>query len=46
MLNELGKYGLGKRDLNANINFFSRVTVHDSGALHFEAEHWRCGRFR
>ena len=27
MLNELGKYGLGKRDLIANINFFSRVTV-------------------
>ena len=24
MLNELGKYGLGKRDLIANINFFSR----------------------
>ena len=35
MLNELGKYGLGKRDLIANINFFSRVTVDERGALHF-----------
>ena len=33
MLNELGKYGLGKRDLVANINFFSKVTVDDAGAL-------------
>ncbi len=28
-LNELGKYGLGKRDLAANINFFSKVTADD-----------------
>ncbi len=30
-LNELGKYGLGKRDLAANINFFSKVTADDDG---------------
>jgi urea carboxylase-associated protein 2 len=39
MLNELGKYGLGKRDLVANINFFSRVTADDDGGLHFDPEH-------
>ena len=33
MLVELGKYGLGERDLIANINFFSKVTVDESGAL-------------
>ena len=36
MLNELGKYGLGKRDLIANINFFSRIAVGDGGALEFD----------
>ncbi len=30
---ELGKWGLDKRDLVACINFFSRVTVDDDGAL-------------
>jgi uncharacterized protein len=45
MLNELGKYGLGKRDLIANINFFSRVTVNDGGALEFHAAHCRSGEF-
>jgi MFS family permease len=29
MLVELGKYGLGERDLVANINFFSKVVVRD-----------------
>jgi hypothetical protein len=32
---ELGKYGLGKRDLVANVNFFSRIDVDDEGVLHF-----------
>ena len=45
MLNELGKYGLGKRDLVANINFFSRVTADEDGALHFDTEHCRAGAF-
>jgi urea carboxylase-associated protein 2 len=45
MLNELGKYGLGKRDLIANINFFSRVTVEDSGALAFDSAHCRAGDY-
>jgi urea carboxylase-associated protein 2 len=43
MLNELGKYGLGKRDLVPNINFFSRVTADDTGALHFDPAHCRAG---
>jgi urea carboxylase-associated protein 2 len=43
MLNELGKWGLGARDLVANINFFSRVTVDDSGAMSFDTEHCRAG---
>ena len=30
---ELGKYGLGKKDLAANVNFFSRVEVSDEGDL-------------
>jgi urea carboxylase-associated protein 2 len=45
MLNELGKYGLGKRDLIANINFFSRVTVDETGALHFDPHHCRAGDY-
>jgi urea carboxylase-associated protein 2 len=32
---ELGKWGLGPRDLAANVNFFSRVDVRDDGALSF-----------
>jgi uncharacterized protein YcgI (DUF1989 family) len=33
VLTELGKYGLGERDLIANINFFSKVVVDDAGAM-------------
>jgi urea carboxylase-associated protein 2 len=32
---ELGKHELGKRDVVANVNFFTRVTVDDTGALRF-----------
>lgn len=34
-LTELGKYGLGKRDLAANVNWFSRVNVTDDGMMQF-----------
>jgi urea carboxylase-associated protein 2 len=34
-LNELGKYGLGKRDIVPNVNFFSKVTVGHEGQLYF-----------
>ena len=33
---ELGKWGLGPRDLAPNVNFFSRVTVGDDGGMRFE----------
>lgn len=34
---ELGKHGLGRRDLVANVNLFSRVDVDAAGAMHFHA---------
>lgn len=34
---EGAKYGLGRRDLAANVNWFSRVATDESGALAFEA---------
>jgi urea carboxylase-associated protein 2 len=34
---ELGKWGLGPRDLAPNVNFFSRVTVSEDGAMEFRA---------
>jgi hypothetical protein len=43
LLNELGKYGLGSRDLVSNVNFFSKVTTDDAGNLHFHADHSRAG---
>ena len=36
LLGELGKYGLGKRDIVANVNFFSKVTVDHAGRMHFQ----------
>jgi urea carboxylase-associated protein 2 len=45
LLNELGKYGLSKRDLPAVINFFSKVTVEDSGALRFHVGHSSAGGY-
>jgi len=35
MVNELGKYGLGRRDVVANVNLFSKVTVDETGAMVF-----------
>jgi len=43
LLNELGKYGLGKRDIVANVNFFSKVTTDADGDLHFATNHSRAG---
>ncbi len=45
LLNELGKYGLGKRDLVANLNLFSKVTVDDAGAMKFHEGNSREGDF-
>jgi hypothetical protein len=33
---EAGKYGLGRRDLAANVNWFSKVTVADDGTMTFD----------
>lgn len=40
---ELGKHGLGLRDLVANINFFSKVVVDDDGRMHFAESHCPAG---
>ncbi len=40
---EAGKYGMGRRDLVANANWFSKVTVAGDGALLFDAGHARAG---
>jgi urea carboxylase-associated protein 2 len=45
LLIELGKYGLGKRDLSANINFFSKVTIDDEGGLHYHAGNSSAGSY-
>ena len=45
MLVELGKHGLGERDLVANINFFSKVVVDEAGALQLAAGHAKAGQY-
>ena len=40
---EGGKYGLGRRDLAANVNWFSKVSSEESGAMHFDAAAARAG---
>jgi urea carboxylase-associated protein 2 len=34
-LRELGKYGMGPRDLHATVNFFSKVVVDETGDMHY-----------
>jgi urea carboxylase-associated protein 2 len=43
LLVEIAKYGLGPRDLVANVNFFSKLSVADDGALEFAPNHSRAG---
>ncbi len=45
LLIELGKYGLGPRDLHATVNFFSKVTVDEQGELHFVQGNSRAGDY-
>src|SRR5215469_8139687 len=40
---ELGKYGLGKRDLVANVNFFNRVDVDAEGKMRFHPVNSKAG---
>lgn len=44
-LTELGKYNLGERDLAMNVNFFSKVTVDERGAMRFQPGASRPGAF-
>ena len=41
---EAGKYGMQRRDLAANVNWFSKVVVADGGALTFDASAGAPGR--
>lgn len=40
---ELGKHGLGARDITANVNFFSKVVTDQAGNLHFVDGHSQAG---
>ena len=40
---ELGKWGLGRKDLVANVNFFSKVVVDEAGRLAFVPGHSQRG---
>jgi len=42
---ELGKHGLGKRDLVANVNFFSRLDVDADGKMIFHPGNSKAGAF-
>ncbi|NQX88330.1 MAG: urea carboxylase-associated family protein [Halioglobus sp.] len=42
---EIAKYGLGKRDLAANLNLFSKVSVDDTGNLQFDSSIAAIDRF-
>lgn len=43
LLVEVAKYGLGKRDLAANLNLFSKVYTDEQGSLHFAPHHSKAG---
>jgi uncharacterized protein YcgI (DUF1989 family) len=45
MLIELGKWGLGMRDVVSNINFFSKVTANSSGELTFHPANSKAGDY-
>ena len=44
-LGELGKYGMGERDLAMNVNFFQKVTADDAGRLVYHAGNSKPGAF-
>lgn len=43
LLVELTKWGLGRRDVHANLNLFSKVVADEAGALSFDAAHRKPG---
>ncbi len=42
-LKELGRHGLDRRDLHANVNWFSKVVADEAGDLHFVPGHAQPG---
>jgi urea carboxylase-associated protein 2 len=44
-LKELGRWGLGRRDLHASLNLFSKVVADDAGGLHYVPGHSKPGAF-
>ena len=44
-LRELGKYGMGERDLAMNVNFFQKVTVDDDGRMIHQPDNSQAGSF-
>jgi urea carboxylase-associated protein 2 len=42
---EAGKYGLGRRDLAANVNWFSKAVADDDGTLSFDASNSGAGHY-
>jgi len=42
---EIAKYGMDERDLVPNVNFFSKVEVHEDGSMHFVPSHSGKGTF-
>jgi len=45
LLVELNKWGLGRRDINGNANFFSKVTANAAGQLQFDRAHRAPGQY-
>jgi len=44
-LTELAKWGMGERDLVPNLNFFSKVTSDENGALSFDSSSAKAGSY-
>jgi urea carboxylase-associated protein 2 len=42
---ELGKYGMGPRDLHATVNFFSKVVVDEQGSMQFAENNSQPGSY-
>ena len=40
---EMGKWGMGKKDLVPNVNFFSKISISEDGTLRYHAEHSPAG---
>ena len=44
-LKELSRWGMGRRDLHANLNLFSKVVADEAGGLHYVTGHSTAGAF-